>query len=353
MVDFKKRELTDAQRQEIADAKAKIKAFGDAINHDLRLHKANAVDHFSDAVPAQLMQRALEYAVAQGIMESVTETVWRQVFPIDRDMPVGARTKIYTIWSGAAMSAWYRGGSKHPNVAIGARQVTIEFNHQSSAFTIESLEMMAADYAGVSVEAMKYAKVIEGFDNSIEDIMFLGDAAMNYVGLIDHPNITQANLTNGDWDNPALTPAEIAAAIIQDVKDAITTIVTANNSSREFRSKKVYAMCSPVMHRIATTTIANVYTNETVETILLKTDPKFGGFIESPIHGTTAGGANDYISFGVFDSIDAICVPISMDAQRMPADDRGMVIEQPFVSCFASLHVKQPLWFLQGEGAVT
>lgn len=343
-MEFKK-QLTDSQRQMIEDAKIKIQAFGDAIDRELKVYKVDA--DFADAVPATLMARALEYAVAQGIFEATSAVIWREVFPIDRDMPRGAKTKIYTIWSGSAISAWYRAGSKHPNVAIGSREVTITFHERSNAFTIESLEMMAADYAGVSVEAQKYARVLEGFDNDIEDIMFLGDTEKNFVGLIDHPNITQGNLTNGNWDDPATTADEM----MQDVKNIITLMVIANNSSKEFRNKKVFAMCSPKIHRIATTTIANIYTRDSVEAALLKEDPKFGGFIESPIHGTTAGGANDYISFGVFNSIDDICVPISMDAERMPPDNRGMLIEQPFITKFASLHVKRPLSFYQAEGA--
>jgi hypothetical protein len=342
---MKRRELTDAQRQKIEDARAVLVQVGDALNRELSLHKAE--HSVSDAVPATLMRRALEYAVSQGVMEATTATVWREVFPIDRDMPKGARTKIYTVWSGSALAAWYRDGAKHPNVAVGSHEVPITFDYMSTSFTLSSLEMMGASYAGVSVEAMKFAKVLEGFDNKIEDLMFIGEAAKNYIGLIDHTNITQANLTNGDWDAAATT----AANIMQDVKDAITTIVDATNAARNFRGKKIYAMCSPVMYRIGTTTIANTYTNETVETVLLKTDPKFGGFIESPMHGTTDGGSDDYISFGPFDTDEAICVPISMDAERMPPDDRGMTIEQPFVTCVAGLHVKQPLWFLQGEGA--
>lgn len=343
-MEFKK-QLTDAERQELADARATLADIGMGLDQELKVHKVDA--SLADAVPAALMARALEYAVAQGILESTPEVVWRDVFPLDRDMPKGARTKRYTIWSGSAMSAWYKGGSKHPNVAVGSRDVTITFEYRSAALTIESIEMMASDYAGVNVEAMKYAKVLEGFDNDIEDLMFIGDAAANYVGLIDHTNITQGNLTNGDWDAAATTAAEI----MQDVKDVITAMVVANKSAKNFRSKKVFAMCSPTIYRVGTTKIANVYTNETVETILLKTDPKFGGFIESPIHGTTAGGADDYISFGAFNDVESICVPLSMDAERMPPNDQGMLIEQPFVTCIASLHVKQPLHFYQGEGA--
>lgn len=343
-----KRRLTDSEQQEIRDAQLVLATMGDEIDRELSSVRTDSV--LSDAVPATLMGRALEYAVAQGIMETTTSVVWRDVFPIDRDMPKGARTKRYTVWSGSAMSAWYRGGSKHPNVAIGSHDVTIVFEYRTSALTIESLELMAADYAGVSVEAQKYSRVIEGFDNDIEDIMFLGDTSVGFVGLIDHPNITQGNLTNGEWNDGTKTEAEVAADVIQDVKVVINTMVVANNSAKDFKGKKVYALCSPIMYRIGTTTISNLYTNETVEAILLKTDPQFGGFIESPMHGSTAGGSNDYVSFGVYEK-ESICVPMSMDAERMPKNDQGMLVEQPFASCFGSLHVKKPLHFYQGEGA--
>jgi hypothetical protein len=343
-----KRKLTDAQRQKIEDARQALAMVGDQLNRQLAAERVTS--SIGDAIPAALMQRSLEYAVSQGIMEATTETVWREVFPIDRDMPKGANVKIYTIWSGSAIAEWYRSGKEHPNVAIGSKQVPIYFNSMDLAFTIDQLEMMASDYAGVNVEAEKAAQVFIGFDEAVEEIMFIGDSTMNYVGLIDHTNITSGNCTNGAWDDDTLTEAQRAAAIMQDVKDVITAIVEANPGNKKLKGKKIDFMLSPGMYRLATSTIANTYTNETVEAVLAKTDQKFGRFIESPMHGETDGGAGDYLSAGPFSDINSICVPISMDAERMLRHDKGMVWEQPFITKFAALHVKEPLFFYQGEG---
>lgn len=343
------KKLTDAQRQEIEDAKIWLADEAQNINKELRAISIGLSDaSFADDIPAALMERTLEYAVAQGIIEATTRVIWREVFPIDRDMPKGARTKVYTIYSGAGMSAWYRYDGKHPNVAVGARQVSITFKTRTLSFTLDALEMLAADYAGVSVEALKAARVFQAFDNDLEDLYFIGETVTGYYGLIDHPNITQGNLTTGNWDS---YPTTTAQNMVDDVKDIITTMIVANKSSQKFRGLKIFVMCSPEIYRLGTTVIANTYSNQTVEQVLLGTDPRFGGFIESPMHGETEGGAGDYMSFGAFQDRDSICVPMSMDAERQRPDDRGMTIEQPFATTFAPLHVKEPLHFYQAESA--
>jgi hypothetical protein len=344
-----KKKLTDAQRQELEDAKVWLEDQRQSIDRDLRVASAEVTDSvFADAIPAGLMERSLEYAVSQGIIEATTRVIWREVFPIDRDMPRGARTKVYTIYSGAGMSDWYRYNGKHPNVSIGAKQVTITFKTRTVSFTLDALEMLAADYAGVSVEALKAARIFQALDNDLEDLFFIGNSAAGYAGLIDHPNITQGDLTTGDWDS---YPTTTGQNMVDDVKGIITAMITANKSSQKFRGLKIYAMCSPEIYRLGTTTIANTVTNQTVEQVLQQTDPRFGGFIESPIHGETDGGAGDYITFGAFQDRDSICVPLSMDAERQAPDNRGMSVEQPFATTFAPLHVKEPLHFYQAEAA--
>jgi len=356
-----KRELTDAQKAQIQKITDALLADARAINDALvLLRNANTLQRipgvgpmlqdrglFKDAVAAQLMAKALEYAVAQGILEVRKYNVWRDVFPIDRDMPAGADQKVFTIWSGSATAAWYRGGGKHPNVSIGAQEVKVPYSALTLAFTIDWLEMLATSYAGVSAEAMKAAQVIQGLDDFVEDLVFLGDSAMSRPGLIDHTSITQANLTNGDWNDSGTTAAEI----VQDVQVVLNTIVTASTGDRRMKGLQIYAMCSPTHYRKVTSTIANTYTNQTIAQLLTATDPMFGGFIESPMHGETAGGAGDYVSFGPFADPDSNNVSLSMDAVRMPPDVRGGFIEQPMCTKAHGYHCRYPYRFLQGEGA--
>lgn len=341
--------LTDEMREAIYQNLVKLNDESVAIDSDLRkiaIDDAvkNAVQAgVKDAVPAALMARALEYAVTQGLYLITSYTVWRSVFPLDTDMPSGADTKIYTIWESSGMAEWYRGGGKHPNVAIGQRRVSIPFHAITEAFTIDYLEMLGSAYAGVSTEAEKAKACYEALDRKVEKIVFEGDAAMDRPGLVDHPNITSGNMPTGTWSGAT------AAQIIADCKYGINQIVTQCTDDEDFQAMKVDIMLSPLNHRRVTSIEANSYTNETIERVLQKSDGKFGKFINSPKHGSLDSGTN--ITFGVFDDKATICVSLSMDRERIPADVRGGFTEQPFMTKIGRLHVKYPLRFWQGDNA--
>lgn len=294
-----------------------------------------------DAVPAALMQRALQYAVTQGIMLQTTYTVWRDIFPIDSDMPAGADTKIFTIWENSGMAEWYRGGGKHPNVAVGKREVSIPFHSLTEAFTVDWLEMLGSGYAGVNVEAEKAAAALAALDRKVENIVFLGDSSMNRLGLLDHTNITTANMTTGTWSTAT------AAEIIADLQYGINAVCTQAKDDEDFQNMQVDVMMDPSNYRTCTSKLANSYTNENIEQVLRKLDGKFGRFINSPKHGSYDSGTN--VTFGPFSDASSNVVSISMDRERMPADNRGSFIEQPFVTKLYGYHLKYPLRFWQGN----
>ena len=310
---------------------------------DTSILRNHQVQLTGDATPAPLMGRALEYAVTRALYLITTYTVWRDVFPIDTDMPDGADTKKYTIWEAAGMAAWYRGGGKHPNVAIGSKEVSIPFHSITTEFTVDWLEMIASSYAGINTEAEKARACMQYLDRKVESIVFEGDSAMNRPPLIDHPNITSGNMTTGTWTTAT------AAEIIADCQYGITQIVTQCKDDADFQPMLVDIMVSPTNYRIVTSKEANSYNNRTIEGVLQTLDGKFGRFINSPKHGSIDSGTN--ATFGVFGDMDTLCVSLSMDRRRMPPNDKGYLIEQPMVTKIGMLHIKYPLRFWQGANA--
>ncbi|MCW8965424.1 MAG: DUF2184 domain-containing protein, partial [Candidatus Pacearchaeota archaeon] len=311
-----------------------------SLNDGTFLHVIRGLE---DAVPAPIMGRALEYAVTRAMYLITTYVIWREVFPIDKDMPDGADTKKFTIMNAAGMAEWYRGGGKHPNVAIGAREVSIAFHTITTSFSIDWLEMIASTYAGVNTEAEKARACMEHLDRKVEDIVFAGDATMDRPPLIDHPNITSGNMPTGTWSTAT------AAEIIADCQYGITQIVSQCANDDNFQPMLVDIMVSPTNHRIVTSKQANDFNNETIEGVLRTLDGKFGRFINSPKHGSIDSGTN--ATFGVFNDIDTLCVSLSMDRRRMPPNDMGYLIEQPMATKIGRLHVKHPLRFWQGANA--
>lgn len=307
------------------------------------VQKLMAKGNIVDAVPSALMARALEYAVTQAIYLITSYTVWRSIIPIDSDMPRGADSKIYTIWEAAGMAEWYRGGGKHPNVSIGQRRISIPFDSITTSFTVDWLEMLGSSYAGVSVEAEKAKACFEYLDRKVESIVFEGDAAHDRPPLIDHTNITAGNMTTGTWSSAT------AAQILADCKYGITQVVTQCTDDEDFQPMMVDIMLSPTHQRMVTSYVANAYTNQTIEGVLRASDGKFGRFINSPKHGSVDSGTN--ITFGALSDKNSICVSLSMDRERMPQDNRGHFVEQPFITKIGRLHVKHPLRFWQGNNA--
>ena len=343
--------LTDGERAAVMKAATKLmtdakwldekfEALG--ASKEVRAKLMAGVD-IRDAIPAQMMARALEYAVAQAIYITTTYTVWRSVLPIDTDMPAGADTKVYTIWEAAGMAEWYRGGGKHPSVEVGQRRITINFSVISTSFTIDWLEMLGNSYAGVNSEAEKARACFDYLDRKVESIVFEGDTTMDRPPLIDHPNITSGNMTTGSLASAT------AAEFLADMKYGITQVYDQCKDDEAFLPMMVDIMLSPTLYRIATSKIANSYTNQTIEQVLRASDGKFGRFIVSPKHGSVDSGTN--ITFGTFGDRDSLCVSLSMDRQRITPTVLGSVTNQPVVSKIGRLHVKRPLRFWQGANA--
>lgn len=346
-----KRKISDAMQRRLDENRIILDEVGQVLERDIRIRAADLFGrpeaYMRDAIASKLLSRALEYAVNKAIYKITNYTVWRDIFPLDTDMPAGAASKVYKIWSRAGMAQWYRGGGRHPNVAIGVTEVEIPFHNMTTAFTIDYLEMMASNYAGVNTEAEKAAACMEALDNMIEELVFLGDATVDRPGVIDHPNITEGAMPTGDWDDTAT-----AAQIIADCQYGIDQVANQSKNDKKFKSMLVDIMLSPELYRIISSRIANTYTDETIEKVLRKADGKFGQFIESPMHGTTEGGAGDNVSFGPFSDPDTNVVSLSLDGERLPPDDRGMIVEQPFASKFGRYHLKYPLRTWQGNNAV-
>jgi len=330
-----KYELTDAMKERILQTARLLDKQRFEMDSEIRRYC------IQDAVPASLMSRALQYAVTQGILQITSYSVWREVFELDTDMPAGADTKIYTIWESSGMAEWYRGGGKHPNVAVGKREVSVPFHTLTEAFTIDWLEMLGSSYAGVNVEADKAAAAMAALDRKVEDIVFLGDAAMNRLGILDHANITTAAMTTGTWSGAT------AANIIIDLQLGINNVVDQCTDDEDFQNMQVDVMMSPTNYRICTSKLANTYSNENIEQVLRRLDGKFGRFINSPKHGSYDSGTN--VTFGPFSDASTNVVSLSMDRERLPEDNRGAFIEQPFCTKIYGYHLKYPLRMWQGN----
>lgn len=339
-----KPQLTDAQKAKIAltrDALRQERTTLDSMIASLRLQKTNPF--VRDAVPAALMSRALQYAVTQGIMLQYPYTVWRNVFQLDTDMPEGADTKVFTIWEQSGMAEWYRGGGKHPNVATGKREINIPFHSLTEAFTLDWMEMRGNAYAGINGEALKAAAALSALDRKVENIVFLGDAAMNRLGLLDHSNITTANMTTGTWSTAT------AAQIIADIQYGINAVCTQCTDDEDFQNMQVDVMMSPTNYRRCTSMLANSYSNENIEQVLRRLDGKFGRLINSPKHGSYDSGTN--VTFGTFSDANSCVVSLSVDRGLVPATRSEGFIEQPFETKLYGLHIKYPLRFWQGNNA--
>lgn len=78
-------------------------------------------------------------------------------------------------------------------------------------YTIPELE--SAQRAGRPIDSQK----IEGMElkrnMDIDEQVYIGDTTLGYTGLINSAAVDLANVSNGDWSNPATTPDDILADI--------------------------------------------------------------------------------------------------------------------------------------------
>lgn len=74
-------------------------------------------------------------------------------------------------------------------------------------------ELLSAQRAGRPVDAQKLEGMELKRQMDIDEMVYIGDAGLGYTGLVNNAGVDLANVSHGDWTNPATTPDDILADV--------------------------------------------------------------------------------------------------------------------------------------------
>jgi hypothetical protein len=183
-----------------------------------------------DAVDTAHLLQELE-SVEQVAYETVyPEFKARRLIPPDTSDDPGAETVAYVMFDSFAMAEIIANHAGDlPMVEAFAKKFAAPVHSLGIGYQYSIQDLRRSALArrngnpGPAIDQQKAAAARRGSEARLDEIAAHGDAAAGLGGFVNNANVTLVPEINGDWLNPATTPAEIMA----DMDELVSTVVEA------------------------------------------------------------------------------------------------------------------------------
>lgn len=304
------------------------------------------VDWKNDAGEGAFLERQLEMIEAKVYEYKLRELKFRQVFPISNEGE-GSATIAYDIIRNAGVAKIIASGATdipRADTFIDRHYAVVRTVAISFAYTTQ--ELRHAAFANVPLEVRRGNGARRGIEKKLSDIAWNGDAQYGLLGVLNQPNIPQAEAaapaTGSDrtWAGGDKTPFEV----ISDIGNAITRVVNTTNQIHEPNTilmpvaQYEYLRKTPYSTQIA------------VNILSFLTDPKNGYNIDKieqvpELAGSGPGGEDQMLIYERSDEVLTFRIPMEMKPMppqvvglefkiNMEAETAGMVVRYPLAMDF-------------------
>lgn len=169
----------------------------------------------NDAVVQAFFPRELEEISQEVFTREYAEFKAREFFPVDHSIGAGKTLFTWREWDrvgAAVVMADY--STAIPRADAFGTENSSKIRPLVLAYGISIEEIEAAAAEGRALDRMRAEACREGFEQTVDDIAAVGDAANGLVGVLNQPNIPSYTIPNGasghtDWARK--TPDEIIA----------------------------------------------------------------------------------------------------------------------------------------------
>lgn len=300
------------------------------------------IDWHQDAGESAFLERELELIEARIYEYKLRELKFRRLFPVSNEGQ-GAETIAYDIVRGAGVAKIIaNGGEDLPRADTFVDRFYAVVRPVGIAFGYTTQELRNAAFANKPLEAQRGSAARRGMEEKLSDLAWNGDAEYNIVGLLDNPNIPQAQVaapaTGSDrtWAGGDKTPLEIIA----DITTALSEIVSTTNQVHKANTVVVpvnqfeYLIRTPYSDKVPMSIMRYI------------TDPlnKFGIdlFEQAPELESTGPGSEDQMF--VYERTDEVMqFRIPMELRAMPPEQRNLEFLINMESECAGMVVRYPL----------
>lgn len=164
---------------------------------------------------------ALNYLLSQTsyIERTVNETVYPDIqypslVPVDSSAPEWVKTVTYFSGDKFGKAEWINGNSDDiPIAGTDRQQFETSVYTAGIGYSYGFEEINQAAMVGRNLQTEDAAAARRAYEEMVDRVAMYGDARKGFTGLINAPGVPVVTPTNGDWDDPATTPAQILADI--------------------------------------------------------------------------------------------------------------------------------------------
>ncbi len=305
------------------------------------------IDWRADVGEAAFLERDLELIEARVYEYHLRELKFRRLFPVSNEGQ-GSETIAYDLVRGAGAAKIISSGADDlPRADAFVDRFYAVVRSVGISFGYTTRELRNAAFANRPLEVMRGAAARRGMEEKLSDLAWNGDAQYNIIGILDNPNIPQAEVaapasgTDRTWAGGDKTPLEIIADIttaISDIVDLTNQVQTPNTVVVPVAQYE-YLIRTPYSDRVPMSIMRYI------------TDPlnKFGIdlFEQAPeLAATGPGGEDQMLVYERTDEVLSFRIPMELRALppqprnlefliNMEAECAGLVVRYPLACSFS------------------
>lgn len=179
-----------------------------------------------DNAQTLFFQRELEYVYAKPFEVLRANLKARLLFPVNSEVPPWADRYVYKVLDRVGQAKMIQDyATDLPTVELIGKEVVAKIHDYGISYVYSIKEILAAMHGGFSLDGKKSEFAAKAVAEKENRLAFFGDASLNIVGVLNHPNIPTASVANGAAASPlwnTKTPDEI----LKDLNDSITQMMT-------------------------------------------------------------------------------------------------------------------------------
>lgn len=300
------------------------------------------IDWHQDEGESAFLERQLEHIEGRVYDYKLRELKFRRLFPVSNEGQ-GSETIAYDIVRGAGVAKVIANGADdlpRADTFVDRHYAVVRPVGISFAYTTQ--ELRNAAFSNVPLEARRGVAARRGMEEKLSDIAWNGDSQYSLLGILDNPNIPQAQVaapgTGSDrtWSGGDKTALEVIA----DISTAISDIVDTTNQVHEPNTVVVPVAQYEYIRKTP-------YSDKVPMSILrYMTDPLNGfnisTFEQSPeLAGSGPTGEDQMLVYEKSEEVLTFRIPMEMRA--MPPEQRNLEFLINMESECAGMVVRYPL----------
>lgn len=307
----------------------------------------DARDFTEDAGETASFARALEYVRTKTYDVRYPNLKARTFLPLATDIPAGAESWTYRSWDWVGMARIIESFADDlPTVELLGREVSHTIRSLGAAYYYDVQEIRAAAFMGVPLDAKKAAAAKRSIENRIDKIAAVGDVPSGLPGFINNANVplitTLDTNFNGDWLNPATTPAEI----LRDLHYIANSIFLASKGAH---APDTMILPAAVYAMISTTPISDLQPETTILAAFVAASPYIRN-VDQWIYLDTADEAGTGPRVIVYErSPEVVELVLPLEFEQLPPQPRNLSFSVPCHARIGGVDIRYPIAVLYAD----